>query len=92
MMSDLNKNSATDHRSAESKSTDLTDASQPSKKDLDDALEELMTYRHRLVNDVVAMGQRLKLPRKQVEHNLSNHHELLKIDEIMIQLQSQSDG
>lgn len=86
-MSEISKDNG-----AESELTGRADASQPSKKDLDDALGELMVYRQRLVNDVIAMGQRLKLPRKQVENNLSNHHELQKIDEIINQLQTQLDG
>ena len=39
----------------------------PSRQDCLESIEVLSGYRDRLVTDVKAMGQRLKLPQKQIE-------------------------
>jgi hypothetical protein len=61
----------------------------PSHQDCLESIEVLTTYRDRLVSDVKAMGQRLKLPQKQVEATLASHAELQRIEAVLIQLASQ---
>lgn len=70
-------------KQSETNSTILT------KSDLEESIEQLSAYRDRLVKDVIGMGQKLKLPQKQVEHTLAHHPELEKIKGILAQLESQ---
>ena len=51
----------------------------PSRQDCLESIEVLSGYRDRLVTDVKAMGQRLKLPQKQIEATLASHAELQRI-------------
>lgn len=69
--------------------TSAVNASDPSKKELEESIGQLATYRDRLVKDVIGMGQRLKLPQKQVEFTLAQHPELQKIEAILAQLEAQ---
>lgn len=61
----------------------------PSHEELEESIEQLTAYRDRLIKDVVGMGQRLKLPQKQVDFTLKQHPELGKIEAILDQLESQ---
>ncbi|MEI6830977.1 MAG: hypothetical protein WCK64_14170 [Synechococcaceae cyanobacterium ELA445] len=61
----------------------------PSHQDCLESIEVLTAYRDRLVSDVKAMGQRLKLPQKQIEATLASHAELQRIEAVLIQLASQ---
>ena len=64
----------------------------PSHQDCLESIEVLTTYRDRLVSDVKAMGQRLKLPQKQVEATLTSHAELQRIEAVLLQLASQLEA
>ena len=57
-----------------------------STQELDESIEQLTTYRDRLRADVVAMGQKLKLPQKKIDGTLSEHPELQRIEGILNQL------
>ena len=61
----------------------------PSLDDLKATVEELSAYRDRLKDDVVAMGQKLKLPQKKIDATLADHPELQRIEGILQQLQDQ---
>ncbi|MCP9800351.1 hypothetical protein KBY67_06120 [Synechococcus sp. RedBA-s] len=65
--------------------------SEPSLQELNDSIEVLAAYRDRLVADVTAMGQRLKLPQRQVDSTLTSHAELQRIEAVLAQLVSQRD-
>ena len=57
-----------------------------STQELDESIEQLTAYRDRLRADVVAMGQKLKLPQKKIDSTLSEHPELQRIEGILSQL------
>ena len=57
-----------------------------STQELDESIEQLTAYRDRLRADVVAMGQKLKLPQKKIDSTLSEHPELQRIEGILTQL------
>ena len=61
----------------------------PSRDELRGTLEELQAYRSRLHDDVVAMGQKLKLPARQVAQHLSEHPELNRLDLVIQQVERQ---
>jgi hypothetical protein len=66
--------------------------SDPTLQELLESIEALTTYRDRLVADVRAMGQRLKLPQKKVDDTLASHAELQRIEAVLAQLISQRDS
>jgi hypothetical protein len=68
--------------------TSAINASDPSRQELEESIDQLAAYRDRLVKDVIGMGQRLKLPQKQVEFTLAQHPELQKIESILAQLEA----
>jgi len=55
-------------------------------QELDESIEMLTAYRDRLRADVVAMGQKLKLPQKKIDSTLSEHPELQRIEGVLTQL------
>ena len=57
-----------------------------SAQELDESIEMLTAYRDRLRADVVAMGQKLKLPQKKIDSTLSEHPELQRIEGVLTQL------
>ena len=57
-----------------------------STQELDESIEQLTAYRDRLRGDVIAMGQKLKLPQKKIEGTLSDHPELQRIEGVLNQL------
>lgn len=61
----------------------------PSRKELESTHKELSDYRDRLAADVLAMGQKLKLPRRMVEQNIAQHDELNQLDGVLRQLEAQ---
>ncbi|MCP9887967.1 hypothetical protein KBY96_08505 [Cyanobium sp. ATX 6A2] len=69
--------------------TSAINAAVPSQEELEESIEQLTAYRDRLIKDVIGMGQRLKLPQKQVDFTLTQHPELARIEAILAQLESQ---
>lgn len=63
--------------------------SAPSRKELESTHKELCDYRDRLAADVLAMGQKLKLPRRMVEQNIAQHDELNQLEGVLRQLEAQ---
>lgn len=61
----------------------------PNPQELRDTAQELSTYRDRLKADVIAMGQKLRLPQKQIEASLEKHAELQRIEGVLSLLQDQ---
>jgi hypothetical protein len=64
----------------------------PTLQELLESIKVLTAYKERLIADVSAMGQRLKLPQKKVDATLASHPELQRIEAILDQLSSQSDA
>ncbi|MBJ7363697.1 hypothetical protein [Synechococcus sp. UW140] len=61
----------------------------PNVSELEETIQELSAYRDRLRNDVLTLGQKLRLPKAKVEASIADHPELQRIEEILIQLQGQ---
>lgn len=72
-----------------SPSPSIHTAAEPETGDLRACLDDLCAYRERLTADVVAMGQRLKLPARQVNQTLEQHPELQRIAAVISQLEQQ---
>ena len=66
--------------------------SEPTSAELQETIDELKAYRQRLQDDVVAMGQKLKLPQARSNATLEEHPELQRLDEVLTQLASQLDA
>ena len=58
-------------------------------QDIQESVEQLVAYRDRLRQDVIAMGQKLKLPKAKIDRTLADHPELTRLEEVLDQLQSQ---
>lgn len=63
---------------------------EPSASELLETIQDLSSYRDRLRNDVVTLGQKLRLPKAKVDASLADHPELQRIEAILSQLQSQA--
>ena len=63
----------------------------PTLQELQDSIEELEAYRNRLRDDVIAMGQKLKLPQKRIDATVAEHAELQRLGEVLEQLLQQRD-
>lgn len=61
----------------------------PSLDELKVTAQELTAYRDRLKDDVITMGQKLKLPQKRIEITLSEHPELQRVEAVLSQLSEQ---
>ena len=62
---------------------------EPSIEELRVTIEELSAYRGRLRDDVIAMGQKLKLPQKRIDSTLAEHPELQRLEAVLAQLDHQ---
>ena len=58
-------------------------------QDIQESVEQLVAHRDRLRQDVIAMGQKLKLPKAKIDRTLADHPELTRLEEVLDQLQSQ---
>ena len=61
----------------------------PNPQDIQESIEQLVAYRDRMRQDVIAMGQKLKLPQAKIDRTLVDHPELTRLEEVLGQLQSQ---
>jgi len=59
---------------------------QPTAVELQESIDQLTEYRDRLRQDVVALGQKLRLPQKKIDTSVAEHPELLRIEEVLSQL------
>ncbi len=72
--------------------TDLSDPSAMSSDgqvELELAIEDLQAYRQRLVQDLISMGHKLKLPQAKVDRDLNQHPEIRGVDQLISQLTQQ---
>jgi hypothetical protein len=65
---------------------------QPTPEELQESIDELSAYRSRLYQDVVGLGQKLRLSQKKIDATISEHPELQRIDEILAQLIQQKEA
>lgn len=65
-----------------------TKTPQASAQEIQETIAELEKYRERLVNDIREIGKKVKLPKKQVEAQLQESPELLKVDAALENLRS----
>ena len=63
----------------------------PTVEELQESIDELSAYRDRLYKDVVALGQKLRLPQKKIDATVKEHPELTRIDEVLNQLVQQKN-
>ena len=60
-----------------------------SQEEIKAVIGELEQYRERLINDIVKMGKKVKMSKKNVDKHISQHPEINKIDSILEQLHAQ---
>ncbi|MGF1490443.1 MAG: hypothetical protein ACFBSE_25415 [Prochloraceae cyanobacterium] len=60
-----------------------------SKAEIDLVIAELEEYRNRIVNEVLAMGKKIKLSQKAVNSHLEKNPEIAKIDAALAALKNQ---
>jgi predicted peroxiredoxin len=60
-----------------------------SKAEIEEMILELEQYRERIINDILQMGKKIKLSKKAVAKNITEHPEIADIDKILEQLRSQ---
>ena len=60
-----------------------------SKEEIKAVTAELEQYRQRLVDDIINMGKKIKLSKKAVDRNITEHPEINQIDLVLEQLRSQ---
>ncbi len=65
--------------------------SEPSKQELSESIEELIAYRDRLLNEVLTVAQKLRIPQKTVDSAIENHTELKRIEIMLSELIDQLD-
>ena len=63
----------------------------PTLEELIETITELTAYRKRLYDDVVGLGQKLRLSQKKIDTTIKEHPELTRIDAILTQLKVQRD-
>lgn len=61
----------------------------PTAQELQESIDELSAYRNRLYQDVVNLGQKLRLSQKKIDATVAEHPELQRIDAILDQLANQ---
>ena len=60
-----------------------------SKAEIEAVTVELEQYRQRLVDDIVNMGKKIKLSKKAVDKNITEHPEIANIDKMLETLRAQ---
>ena len=61
-------------------------------KEIQESINELITYQNRLTKEVISIGKKLKLSKKKVEETLSQHEELKEIKLILNTLNKKIDS
>jgi hypothetical protein len=63
----------------------------PTPEAIAEVITELEAYRQRIIDDTMAMGQKIKMSKKSVLETLEQHPEIAKIDEMLASLRSQQE-
>jgi cell division septal protein FtsQ len=61
----------------------------PTPEEMQAIVVELEAYRQRIIDDMMALGKRFKLPKSTVMERLETHPEILEIDQHLSQLREQ---
>ena len=59
--------------------------------ELQETIGDLNAYRKRLRNEIISIGQKLRMPQQKIEASLAEHTELQRIDLILTELVAQRD-
>ncbi len=62
---------------------------EPTINDLQKSIEELRSYRDRLMGEVRTISQKLQIPEKKIVETLKNHSEINRISNIVNKLEDQ---
>lgn len=65
-----------------------TNAAALQAQEIEEVIADLQEYRQRIVNDVMEMAKKVKLPQKAVTGHLAQHPELARIDAMLEDLHS----
>ena len=61
------------------------------REELQETIGDLNAYRKRLRNEIISIGQKLRMPQKKIDAPLAEHTELRRIDLILTELVAQRD-
>ncbi|ABM78975.1 MULTISPECIES: hypothetical protein [Prochlorococcus] len=61
------------------------------REELQETIGDLNDYRKRLRNEIISIGQKLRMPQKKIDASLAEHTELQRIDLILTELVAQRD-
>ena len=61
------------------------------REELQETIGDLNAYRKRLRNEIISIGQKLRMPKKKIDASLAEHTELQRIDLILTELVAQRD-
>ncbi len=63
--------------------------SQPSSKELQESIQELTAYKKRLTEEVLNIGQKLRMPKDKLDATIQEHPELTTINQALDKLKAQ---
>ena len=64
----------------------------PSEEELEESIKELTEYKNRLEKEVVAISNKLKMPKKRINSIIDSHTELNQIKIILSKLNKQKEN
>ncbi len=73
---------------AETTTANTATAVAPTPEELQSIVAELEAYRQRIIDDMMTLGKRFKLPKSTVMERLETHPEILEIDQHLSQLRT----
>ncbi len=62
------------------------------RQDLEESIEELISYRDRLKQEVISISQKLQMPPNKITSIIAQNSELMQIDQILSNLVEQRDN
>ncbi len=63
--------------------------SEPKPSELKESIEELNSYRERLINEIEVISKKLRMPTKRIDDSIKNNPEIQRINIIIEKLNSQ---
>ncbi len=64
----------------------------PTPEAIAEVIAELEAYRQRIIDDTLAMAQKIKMSKKSVTETLEQHPEIAKIDAMLASLREQQEA
>ncbi len=65
---------------------------QPTKKELNDSIDELRSYKDRLRSEIINISQKLRMSKVKIETTLRDNSELNEIEDVINQLTIQKNS